>query len=67
LEGVFKGLKEKINTKEQADRFIVNLGRSNFTPEDVADILLRKSSRLPTLEEIKIITKSGETIDIYPN
>jgi len=54
-----KGSSRKLKQKKQADRIIVNLSLSDFTPADVENILLRKLHRLPTLQEVNVTTKSG--------
>jgi len=49
---------------EQAHHIIINLSRSNFSVDDISDLLKRKPVK--DLQELNAITKIGEVIEIYP-
>jgi len=60
-----KNVRTKIWEKTaQAELIIVNLSRSDFTVADIENILHMRP--IEALKELKVITKSGEIIDVFP-
>jgi len=63
IDHVRRESSDKVKSR-QADRLILNLSRSNFTAEDIKNILIRKP--IKDLKELKVITKSSEIVEIFP-
>jgi len=49
---------------DQASRIVVNLKDSDFSPQDIADILKRKP--VTGLEEVLVIDKAGDVVSVFP-